>query len=132
MATPHSDLAGKIQGYWQSLDILVDDQSNGNKGILRALDIFDSASSAFKGSIGRQKQQEGVVDANAVDSVSLEQPFVRQLPRGNSNSGTDHGRLSYFRAEEGLALARDQLMRNEERLNLMAEEVEGARRCIGE
>lgn len=132
MATPHSDLGGKIQAYWRSLDVLVDDQSNGNKAILRALDVFDSASSAFKGSLGRSKQHEGVVDANTVDSVSSEQPFVQQLPRGNSNSGTDHGRISYFRAEEGLALAREQLMRNEERLNLMAEEVEGARRCIGE
>lgn len=56
----------------------------------------------------------------------------RSLPRGNANSGDDGARRSYLRAEDGLAVARDQLTRNEETLKLMAEEVEAVKRCIGQ
>lgn len=56
----------------------------------------------------------------------------RSLPRGNVNSGDDGARRSYLRAEDGLAVARDQLTCNEETLKLMAEEVEAVKQCIGQ
>lgn len=53
------------------------------------------------------------------------------FPKGDANTSDDRARTAYFRAEESLALAREQLARSERTLGLMAEEVEGARQCIG-
>lgn len=53
------------------------------------------------------------------------------FPKGDANTSDDRARTAYFRAEESLALAREQLARSERTLGLMAEEVEGAQQCIG-
>lgn len=56
------------------------------------------------------------------------------VPRGNANAGGggDAARRAYFRAEEALMLAREQLTRSEETLQEMAEVVDRAKTCIGE
>lgn len=61
-------------------------------------------------------------------------PTPISFPRGTANAGTsnDAARRAYFRAEEALTLAREQLVRNEETLRRMGEEVQRARAWIGE
>lgn len=56
------------------------------------------------------------------------------IPRGmvNTDNTDDGARRAYFRAEEALTLAREQLGRNEETLVRMSQEVDNARACIGE
>lgn len=56
------------------------------------------------------------------------------IPRGTVNTGItdDNARRAYFRAEEALTLAREQLERNEETLMRMSQVVDQARACIGE
>lgn len=56
------------------------------------------------------------------------------MPRGNANADNsdDGARRAYFRAEEALMLAREQLARSEATLQEMGEVVDRAKMCIGE
>lgn len=126
------DLRSKVQAHWQSFDALVDSQTGGNEAILRALDIFQSASSTFKAAV--EEPQERLDASNTVtsESIPLDHDVTDFVPKGGVNATPNNGRRSYLRAEEGLALAREQLARNSETLSRMEEEIKGARRHIGE
>lgn len=131
MVTSAASLRAKVQAHWRSLDALTDAQSGGNEAILRALDIFEGASSAFKAVIETQDRR-GEGSMGAASTSPEEDQSIDSLPKGGANVGVDNGRRSYFRAEEGLSLAQQQLERNAKTLSAMAAEVEGAKRCIGE
>lgn len=101
------------------------------------LAVWKGARGAFTAAGAAEQRSSGQVGDTSMRSPpdDLHRQQVagsRSLPRGNANSGDDGARRSYLRAEDGLAVARDQLTRNEETLKLMAEEVEAVKQCIGQ
>lgn len=124
-------MRSQIRAHWSAFDALAESQSGGNEAIVRALDIFEGAASAFKSVASNQESVE-----SDPKGFSGRDPNVLPVRQGSSTVGADAGgiddevRRAYLRAEQGLALAREQLAKNAENLELMAQEVEGARQCI--
>ncbi|CAN0021674.1 unnamed protein product [Hapterophycus canaliculatus] len=120
-------IRAQVEAHWQSFDALVDAQSRGNEAIIRALDVFEGARGAFTA-------EQAAAHMFAGQEQEAEWVMPMPIPRGNVNPDTtdDGARRAYFRAEEALTLAREQLGRNEETLMGMSQEVDQARACIGE
>ncbi|CAM9204946.1 unnamed protein product, partial [Ascophyllum nodosum] len=121
-------LRSRVQEHWRAFDTLAESQSGANEAIIRALEVFAGAREKFSATdeeTSLPSPQAGVPGGDRQPSAGA------SFPRGSANAGDDGARASYFTAEESLVLAREQLARSERTLELMAEEVEGARRRIG-
>ncbi|CAM9453983.1 unnamed protein product [Scytosiphon promiscuus] len=120
-------IRAQVDAHWRNFDALVDAQSGGNEAIIRALDVFEGARGAFTAEQAAAHMLSGQQQQEAGWAMPM------PIPRGAVNTGAteDEARRAYFRAEEALTLAREQLGRNEETLALMSEEVDHARACIG-
>ncbi|CAM9714298.1 unnamed protein product [Choristocarpus tenellus] len=117
-------LRDRVQQQWNVFDSCSLDLEASSKVFVRALDILASTKVAFA---APENEAEADVDITEVSPV---QQLVRSLPRGDVNA-SDNIRGAYFRAEESLALAHEQLSRNRETLARMAGVVEEATRIIG-
>eukprot|EP00903_Cladosiphon_okamuranus_P007008 g6818.t1 len=127
----------QVESHWRAFDALVDTQTGANEAIIRALDVFEGA----RGSFATQKEPASHPAAypGSAAAAAFGGPSGAQwaspmgIPRGNANAANSEeaARRAYFRAEEALTLARDQLTRSEENLQEMAAVVDRARTCIG-
>ncbi|CAM9383883.1 unnamed protein product [Pylaiella littoralis] len=137
-------IRAQMEAHWRTFDVLAGNQTRGNEAIVRSLGVFEGARGAFTA-------ESAAAAAAAAPQFAANMMFGGQhqpqqphgggaqrvsppicLPRGTANAGAsdDSARRAYFRAEEALMLAREQLVRNEETLQRMGEEVERARECI--
>lgn len=122
-------MRNQVQAHWRALDALADFQRGGNDAITRALDIFEGAATTFKSVTSQQAFTEDHRDGSAFRAVPQGQLGL-SMGSADAGGGGYEGRRAYLRAEQGLALAREQLAKNAENLALMAQELEGAKQCI--
>lgn len=119
----------QVQAHCRVFDALADSQRGGHDVIIRALDIFEAAATAFKSVTSQQASTEDHHNSSVLPTIAQGQLGL-SMGSPDAGGGNDEGRRAYLRAEKGLALAREQLVKNAETLALMAQELEGAKRCI--
>eukprot|EP00752_Nemacystus_decipiens_P014220 g12649.t1 len=127
----------QVESHWRAFDALADTQSGANEAIIRALDVFEGARGSF--TAAQEPASNPAAASGSAANVlfgGLQDPQWASpmgVPRGNANAGggDDAARRAYFRAEEALMLARQQLTRSEETLQEMGEVVDRAKSCIG-